>query len=109
MRKPPVTLIATESGDVFLQSLNENHPVIIRVRSYLALVETMDVSQLIPRGPDAKTHFEHRHKNLKKKGGRPPVDYSVVEQITDLRIAYNNGNWKQALVLYIVLSRVLPF
>jgi hypothetical protein len=40
------------------------------------------------------------------KGGRPPIDYTAVEMLVDLRQAVKQGVWKEAYTMWIYLRRI---
>jgi hypothetical protein len=82
-----------------------------RIRGYVNNVRAHagELALLSPKGPDDKTQWKSKHKNLKKKGGRPPVDYSAIEMLSDLETALAERNVRQALVLYGLLNRILPY
>lgn len=40
------------------------------------------------------------------KGGKPPVDYSAVEILVDLRSALHDGDFRSAYSMYITLKRL---
>lgn len=94
--------------NTLVKSLSPEHPVVKRAHRYLEIVEAVDISGLQPRALSDKVQYEHKHKNRKRKGGHPPIDFNVAESIADLRIAYNSGDWKRFVTLYAILSRMLP-
>lgn len=40
------------------------------------------------------------------KGGHPPVDYSAVEALVDMKAALKDGNFREAYSLYVTLMRL---
>lgn len=53
-----------------------------------------------------KTQYTHSHKQIKRKGGRPPIDYSAVEHFVDLQLHLSRGEYNQALPLYYYIRRL---
>lgn len=47
----------------------------------------------------------HPGKGSSRHGGRPPADYSIVEDLADLDLAVKNDNWPEAQSLYHSIRR----
>lgn len=114
MSKKTTRSIPTKKSleEVALQAIptgEHTHPMMPIIGTYLKAIEAIGTPHLVTRHalPD-KTQCTHRRPSLKKKGGRPPVDYAAVEEISDLRDAWSSGNVKEAIVLYAKLSRIYP-
>lgn len=86
----------------------EAHPMMPRIGKYLEVVETIDLGNITRSRLSNRTQCIHRRPALKKKGGNAPIDYSLAEQIADLRKAYNEGDVRNSIIIFAQLSRALP-
>lgn len=57
--------------------------------------------------PVEKTQYKHPGSALKRKGGGPPKDFSLVEDFVDLQIAVETGDFETAIPLYYKLRRLV--
>lgn len=57
--------------------------------------------------PTEKVPYKHNHKQYKRKGGKPPIDFQAVECWIDLQIAMDARDYKAALPLYFFLRRLI--
>lgn len=58
-------------------------------------------------GKREKIEYTEKHKSQKVKGGRPPIDYSAVEDFVDLQRAIAAGDVDAAAPIYFRLRRLL--
>ncbi len=54
-----------------------------------------------------RTQYKHKHKSIKRKGGSPPIDFSIVEMKVDLERAIREGNTEAVRTLYFKLNRII--
>ena len=57
--------------------------------------------------PRERTQYKYSGKNIKKKGGNPPIDYHYVEEFVDLQIYVEQGDFEKALPIYYKLRRLI--
>lgn len=57
--------------------------------------------------PRDKVQFKHKHKSIKKKGGNPPIDYTLAERLVDLKLCLERQEYFQALPIYFYLRRMV--
>jgi len=82
----------------------------LRIAHLLAFMNENPPTLLAPPAIiESKTIWTCYHKNIKRKGGRPPVDYRAIEIKVDLEEAYNQGDPEQARPLFFQLRRLVNF
>ena len=54
-----------------------------------------------------KTEYKKKGKNMKRKGGKPPIDFRLVEDFVDFQIALDNEEYDQAVPLFFKLKRIV--
>ena len=59
------------------------------------------------RPPVDQTQYKKPGKAIKRKGGKPPVDYYYVEEFVDLQLMLERGEWEEAIPLYYKLKRLV--
>lgn len=79
-----------------------------RARGLLKFLSDPDnFAGLQVRSPDDRTRYKHKHKQYKRRGGSPPVDYLIVELKVDLEIAIREEDDAEVLSLYFQINRML--
>jgi len=79
--------------------------LINRMWVFFKEVKASDCAGLAGQGP--KTEYTHLHRNIKKKGGKPPADYTAVEMMIDFKLEMGRHNYDDAIPLYYSLKRML--
>lgn len=54
-----------------------------------------------------RTEYKKKGKDIKRKGGKPPVQYFFVEEFVDLRIHLEREEYSEALPLYFKLKHIV--
>lgn len=54
-----------------------------------------------------KTQYTHVTKGYKRKGGKPPIDFSLTEQFVDLQLLVQQGQISEALPIYFHLRNLI--
>lgn len=88
---------------------HQQNAIQLRIDQFLEKLKNYDLSLIQQTRLSDKTQFEQRHQALKKKGGNPPVDYSVAEMVADLHTAHAAGEFRESALLYLRLTRILNF
>lgn len=78
-----------------------------RMQKFAREVKAEDCAGLAGQGP--RTEYKHQHKSMKRKGGKPPADYTAVEMLIDLQIELKRNNFDDAIPLYYALKRMLNY
>lgn len=58
-------------------------------------------------GQGEKVQYKHKHKSIKRHGGKPPADYTAVELLIDFKIAMKAKSYEEAIPVYYQLKRML--
>lgn len=58
-------------------------------------------------GQGEKVQYTHDHKAYKRKGGKPPADYSAVEELIDFKLHMDRSEFDEAMAIYHPLKRLL--
>lgn len=78
--------------------------LIRRMRAFARDLNSEDLVLLNPYVE--KVEYKYVHKDMKKKGGTPPRDYTAVESLIDLRSHLSRGEYQKALPVYYYLRRI---
>lgn len=54
-----------------------------------------------------RTQYTELHRSMKRKGGRPPHDFALVEDLIDFQKLVKEGKLEEALPYYYRLSRLV--
>lgn len=100
--------------DVVLQTIEEREAerkareqkkILTSMRAFIARHPAEDLANLSVRGEP--TEYKGRGKAIKKKGGKPPAVFSLVETYVDFQKAVKDENFEAAISLFYYLKHFL--
>lgn len=74
------------------------------MEEFAAGLKAADLSDL--RVPPVANPKKGKSSGISRKGGSPPIEYTAIEMLVDMKIALRDHEWKDAYTLYIQLKRI---
>ena len=101
--EPAVSVISTGSINSGEDRPDPLAKLYSKISQFATTHSAVDFAGCSPSGE--KTQYTHSSKMMKTKGGTPPKDYSLAEDLIDLQRFVRIGDYTSALPYYFRLSR----
>lgn len=87
------------------EQLNRRARLITNMHRFSKQITSADCAGISGQGE--KVQYTQVHKDMKRKGGHSPKDYTAVEMLIDFRAALEKADYEEAMPLYFGLRRML--
>jgi len=99
----PISEIANENE--IEQEFLVDESLLRHIRKFIRTHSGGDFGGVCP--PRERTQYKHAGKNMKHKGGNPPIDFFYVEEFVDLQIYVEEGDFENAIPIFFKLRRLI--